>query len=40
MRVHPSKEWDVVICIGEYPVDNQGMVRPGPNLCVRFRYRV
>lgn len=37
---YPLKEWDVVTRIGEYPVDNQGMVKLGPNLRVRFQYRV
>lgn len=37
---YPLKEWDVVTRIGDYPVDNQGMVKIGPNLRVRFQYRV
>jgi S1-C subfamily serine protease len=37
---YPLKEWDVVTRIGDYPVDNQGMVKLGPNLRVRFQYRV
>ena len=36
----PLKEWDVITHIGEYPVDNQGMVKLGSNLRVRFQYRV
>jgi len=36
----PLKEWDVITHIGEYPVDNQGMVRLGANLRVRFQYRI
>jgi len=37
---YPLKEWDVVTRIGDDPVDNQGMVKLGPNLRVRFLYRV
>jgi S1-C subfamily serine protease len=37
---YPLKEWDVITRIGEYPIDNQGMVRLGPNLRVRFQYGV
>jgi S1-C subfamily serine protease len=37
---YPLKEWDVITRIGEYPVDNQGMVKLGANLRVRFQYRV
>lgn len=37
---YPLKEWDLVTRIGDSPIDNQGMVRLGPNLRVRFAYRV
>ncbi len=37
---YPLKEWDVITRIGDYPIDDQGMVRLGPNLRVRFQYRV
>jgi S1-C subfamily serine protease len=37
---YPLKEWDVVTRIGDYPIDNQGMVKLGPNLRVKFQYRV
>lgn len=37
---YPLKEWDVVTAIGQFPIDDQGMVRLGPNLRVRFQYRV
>ena len=37
---YPLKEWDVITQIGDYPVDDQAMVRLGPNLRVRFQYRV
>jgi hypothetical protein len=30
----------VITHIGEYPVDNQGMVKLGSNLRVRFQYRI
>jgi len=36
----PLKEWDVITHIGDYPVDNQGMVKLGSNLRVRFQYRI
>lgn len=37
---YPLKEWDVITHIGKYPVDNQGMVRLGPTLRVRFQYHL
>ncbi len=37
---YPLKEWDVITRIGQYPIDNQGMVKLGSNLRVRFQYRV
>lgn len=37
---YPLKEWDVITRIGDYPIDNQGMVKLGGNLRVRFQYRV
>jgi S1-C subfamily serine protease len=37
---YPLKEWDVITRIGDYPIDNQGMVKLGSNLRVRFQYRV
>jgi S1-C subfamily serine protease len=36
----PLKEWDVITHIGDVPVDNQGMVKIGPNMRVRFQYKV
>ncbi len=36
----PLKEWDVITKIGDTPVDNQGMVKLGQNLRVRFQYHV
>jgi S1-C subfamily serine protease len=37
---YPLKEWDVITRIGEYPIDNQAMVKLGSNLRVRFQYHV
>ena len=37
---YPLKEWDVITRIGDTPVDNQGMVKVGPGLRLRFQYRV
>ena len=34
------KEWDVVSKVGDVPVDDQGMVKIGPNLRVSFLYLV
>jgi S1-C subfamily serine protease len=32
------KEWDVITKIGDVPVDDQGMIKLGPNLRLRFTY--
>ncbi len=37
---YPLKEWDVITKIGGVPVDDQGMVKLGANLRVRFMYLV
>ena len=37
---YPLKEWDVITKIGDSTVDNQGMVKIGSNLRLRFPYRV
>ncbi len=37
---YPLKEWDVITHIGDTPVDNQGLVKLGPDLNLRFQYRV
>jgi S1-C subfamily serine protease len=37
---YPLKEWDVITRIGDTPIDNQGMIRLGANLRVRFQYLV
>lgn len=37
---YPLKEWDVITRIGDMPIDNQGMVKVGPGLRLRFQYLV
>jgi len=37
---YPLKQWDVITRIGETPVDNQGMIKLGPDLRVDFHYLV
>jgi S1-C subfamily serine protease len=37
---YPLKEWDVVTKIGDTPVDDQGMIKVGRNLRLRFTYMV
>jgi S1-C subfamily serine protease len=37
---YPLKEWDVITKIGDTPVDDQGMIKIGDNLRVRFQYLV
>ncbi|HEV2437206.1 MAG TPA: trypsin-like peptidase domain-containing protein [Verrucomicrobiae bacterium] len=37
---YPLKEWDVITRIGNTPVDDQGMIKIGDNLRVRFQYLV
>jgi len=37
---YPLKEWDVITKIGDTPVDDQGMVKQGNNLRIRFQYLV
>lgn len=37
---YPLKAWDVVDKIGDYDIDNAGMVPAGPNLRLRFGYLV
>jgi len=37
---YPLKEWDVITHIGETPIDNQGMVKIGPDLRVSFNYLI
>jgi hypothetical protein len=35
---YPLKEWDVITRVGNVKVDNQGMIKGGVNLRVRFGY--
>jgi S1-C subfamily serine protease len=37
---YPLKEWDVITKIGDAPVDDQGMVKLGDDLRVRFMYLI
>jgi S1-C subfamily serine protease len=37
---YPLKQWDVITKIGDTSVDDQGMIKIGPNLRVQFRYLV
>lgn len=42
-RTHPDyplKEWDLITRIGDTPIDDQGMVKVGSSLRVRFQYLV
>ena len=37
---YPLKEWDLITHIGNYPIDNQGLVRLTDDINVRFQYKV
>jgi hypothetical protein len=37
---YPLKEWDLITRIGDAQVDDQGMIKLGENLLVRFSYLV
>jgi S1-C subfamily serine protease len=37
---YPLKEWDIITKIGGVPVDDQGMVKLGNDLRVRFQYLI
>jgi len=37
---YPLRKWDVVTHIGSTPIDEQGMVKLGPDLRVNFRYLI
>jgi S1-C subfamily serine protease len=37
---YPLKEWDVITQIGDTPVDDQGMIKMGDDLRVRFQYEI
>lgn len=37
---NPLKPWDVIVAIGDHPIDNSGMVRVNDHLRLGFRYFV
>jgi S1-C subfamily serine protease len=37
---YPLKQWDVITKIGDTPVDDQGMIKLGDDLRVRFQYQI
>ncbi len=37
---YPLKAWDVITRIGDTPIDDEGMIKLGDNLRVRFNYRI
>jgi S1-C subfamily serine protease len=37
---YPLKEWDIITKIGDMPVDDQGMIKLGDDLRVRFQYQI
>jgi S1-C subfamily serine protease len=37
---YPLKTWDVITHIGDTPVDDQGMIKLGDDLRVRFQYQI
>jgi S1-C subfamily serine protease len=37
---YPLKEWDVITKIGDTPVDDQGMIKLGDDVRVRFQYQI
>jgi S1-C subfamily serine protease len=37
---YPLKEWDLISKIGDTPIDDQGMIKMGTNLRVRFQYLI
>jgi hypothetical protein len=37
---YPLKKWDVITKIGDTPVDDQGMIKLGDDLRVRFQYQI
>jgi len=37
---YPIKAWDIITHIGGTPIDNEGMIKLGENLRVRFTYQV
>ncbi len=37
---YPLKPWDIITRIGDIPIDNEGMIKLGANLRVRFAYQI
>ena len=37
---YPLQEWDLVTKIGDVPIDDEGMIKVGDNLRVRFSYQI
>jgi S1-C subfamily serine protease len=37
---YPLKEWDVITSIGDMPIDNEGMVKLGNSLRVKFTFEI
>jgi S1-C subfamily serine protease len=37
---YPLKTWDIIVKIGNTPVDDQGMIKLGSNLRIRFSYLI
>ena len=37
---YPLKQWDIITNIGDTPIDNEGMIKLGDNLRVRFAYQI
>jgi S1-C subfamily serine protease len=37
---YPLRSWDVVTKIGDAPIDDQGMIKVGTNLRIRFQYLI
>ncbi|MBI2815049.1 MAG: trypsin-like peptidase domain-containing protein [Opitutae bacterium] len=40
MQDNPLKPWDVITHIGDSPIDDQGMIKLGDNLRIRFQYLI
>jgi len=40
IAAYPLKKWDIITQIGEAAVDDEGMIKLGPNLRVRFEYLI
>lgn len=40
LKDYPLREWDVITRIGDTPIDNEGMIKLGDSLRVRFQYQI